>query len=197
VIIFDNHLEKYIKMISYALTLAMRYGIKWDYIRIKKRKKYIIWKIMAEFRFRGKYDHTIDDAGRINLPSRLKEVLRKYASEILVGLPWDNHLRIYPLVGWEELESRLLSGEHEQIVDCDKVVRYLESVIFECVLDKQGRLLVPAQLREDLGLKKDVVVIGMIDRMEVWSKEKWGIESSDGKECFVKQKLQLKEYGLF
>lgn len=151
---------------------------------------------MAGSRFRSKYEHTIDDKGRLSFPSRFREVLRQYESEVLIAIPWDNHLRAYPLSEWENLENKLKTDDGGQMEDLDKIIRYFESESFECVMDKQGRILLPPVLRADLGLKRDIVLIGMIDRVEIWDKDTWDVERKAGREHFGEHKASIKKRGI-
>ena len=151
---------------------------------------------MVSLRFRGKYDHAIDDKGRLSFPSRYREVVRQHESEILIAIPWDNHLRIYPLNEWELLENKLTTEDGAYPEYFDKVLRYLESEIYEFTMDKQGRILLPPALRTDLGLKRDIVLIGMIDRVEIWGKEEWNVERQAGHEQFLEHKATIKKKGL-
>lgn len=147
-------------------------------------------------RFRSKYDHTIDEKGRLSFPSRFREVLRQYESEVLIAIPWDNHLRAYPLAEWENLENKLKAEGRDHAEDLDKIIRHLESESIECVLDKQGRILLPPALRTELALKRDIVLIGMIDRVEIWDKETWDVERQAGREHFDKCKDSIKKRGI-
>lgn len=156
----------------------------------------VIWRAMVSSRFRSKYDHTIDDKGRLSFPSRFRDVLRQYESGVLIAIPWDNHLRAYPLVEWERLENRLKAEDSEQPEDLDKIIRYLESESCECVLDKQGRVLLPPALRAAIGLKRDIVLIGMIDRVEIWDKDTWDVECKVGREHFGEHKASIKKKGI-
>lgn len=149
--------------------------------------------MMSGWRFRGKYDHTIDEKGRLSLPSRYREILRQYESSILLIIPWEDHGRMYPLAEWENLENRLTAENGEQPEHLDKVLRYFESESYECTLDGQGRILIPPALRTGLGLKRDVVLIGMMERVEVWDKDKWAIESEIGREHFRKYQAGIKK----
>ena len=151
---------------------------------------------MTDRRFRSKYDHSIDEKGRLSFPSRYREVLRQYDSEVLIVIPWDDHIRVYPLAEWETVENRLKAEESEQLEDLDKVLRYFESESYECVLDKQGLILIPPALRADLGLKRDIVLIGMIERVEIWDREKWVMESKVGREHFREHKASMKKRGI-
>lgn len=151
---------------------------------------------MAISRFRGKFDHALDDKGRLSFPSRFREVLRQYASNVLIVIPWDTHLRAYPLAEWEEIEMKLKAGGDELSEDLDKIIRFFESESSECVLDKQGRVLLPPALRVALGLQRDVVLIGMLDRVEIWDKETWDVERQVSREHFDALKASIKKRGI-
>ena len=151
---------------------------------------------MAISRFRGKFDHALDDKGRLSFPSRFREVLRQYASNVLIVIPWDTHLRAYPLAEWEEIEMKLKAGGDELSEDLDKIIRFFESESSECVLDKQGRVLLPPALRVALGLQRDVVLIGMLDRVEIWDKVTWDVERQVSREHFDALKASIKKRGI-
>ncbi len=151
---------------------------------------------MVSSRFRSKYDHTIDDKGRLSFPSRFRDVLRQYESEVLIAIPWDNHLRAYPLAEWESLENKLKAEDKDHPEDLDKIIRYLESESIECILDKQGRILLPPALRAELHLQRDIVLIGMIDRVEIWDKDTWSVEREVGREHFGEHKVSIKKRGI-
>ena len=134
---------------------------------------------MAKARFRGTSDHSLDDKGRLSLPSRFKEEMRHYESDILMITLWgEKHLRVYPLSEWEELEDKLRSCRDEN-VDVSELLRYLIGTVTECPLDKQGRLLLPQGLRNLVNLQKDIVLIGMTDWIEIWNKESWMVNHQE------------------
>jgi MraZ protein len=147
-------------------------------------------------RFRGSYEHTIDEKGRLSFPSRFRETLRQYHSEVLIAIPWDMHLRIYPLSEWENVENRLMTENGRQTEDLDRIIRYFQSESRECVLDRQGRILLPPVLRAELGLKKDIVLIGMIERVEIWDKAVWLVERQVGRDHFEAEKEGIKKRGI-
>jgi MraZ protein len=127
--------------------------------------------VVVNNRFRSRTEHTLDAKGRLNFPSRFREVLRQLGSETLMLAPWGNHLRAYPVSEWEELETKLLTqGGENQVGD---FFRYVVGGVVECVPDKQGRILIPPDLRNHLKMEKDVVVTGMISWVEIWDKETW------------------------
>jgi MraZ protein len=151
---------------------------------------------MVISRFRSTYEHTIDEKGRLSFPSRFRDVLRQYESQLLIAIPWDNHLRAYPLSEWENLENKLKAEESQQYEDLEKIIRYFESESRECVLDRQGRILLPPALRAELGLKKDIVLIGMIERVEIWDKDVWNMERKVGRDHFGAHKESIKKRGI-
>ena len=125
---------------------------------------------VIQSRFRSRTEHTLDAKGRLNFPSRFREVLRQNGSEVLMVAPWNSHLRAYPVAEWEALETKLLTQGGEQ-PGIASFVRYVVGGVAECNLDKQGRILLPADLRSDAGLTKEVILTGMLDWVEIWDKE--------------------------
>lgn len=132
---------------------------------------------MALPRFRSRSEHALDGKGRLNIPSRFREVLREAYTESLVITNWDNHLRAYPVPEWEELEEKL-SGQAQTQADLRDFVRYVISGMSECPLDKQGRILLPPTLRSEFNIEKDVVLNGMLHHFEIWEKNAWIEQSS-------------------
>ena len=151
---------------------------------------------MAGQRFRGKYDHTIDEKGRLSFPSRFREVLSHYQSDILIAIPWESHLRAYPLAEWERLENALKTHGDGEPDDVDRTIRYFQSESYEIIADKQGRILLPPPLRIEAGLRKDIVLIGMIERVEIWDREAWNREREIGRNRFAEIKQAMKKRGL-
>lgn len=118
--------------------------------------------------FMGTYDHSIDAKGRVIVPAKFREEL---GDSFVVTLGLDGCLFVYPQEDWEDFVKQLreLPGSKE----ARKLQRYFMAGAASCELDKQGRTLIPATLREFAQMKKEVVLTGMADRIEIWSKEKW------------------------
>lgn len=118
--------------------------------------------------FTGEYNHTIDAKGRIIVPSKLREELGK-VFVITRGL--DGCLFVYPDEEWKNFVDKLkdLPGTKQ----ARKLQRAFLAAAAYCEIDKQGRVLIPANLREYAGLDKDVVFAGVNQKIEVWSKTKW------------------------
>jgi len=148
-------------------------------------------------RFRGRSEHTLDGKGRLNVPSRFREVLlREYDDRLLITPPWRTCLRIYPLQEWEKMEATLLSKEKKD-PQFQKMIRYLIGGSEECQIDKNGRIILPMHLRNQLDLKKDVVMMGMGSFFEIWDKDIWQAESSITPQDFNEFDSTLHELGLF
>jgi len=125
--------------------------------------------------FIGEYQHNIDSKGRVIIPSRFREDLG-YKFVITKGL--DHCLFVYSLQEWENLETKLKTLPLTN-KDARAFVRFFFSGAAECEADKQGRVLIPANLREYAKLDKDVVVIGVSTRVEIWDKTLWDQYNSD------------------
>ena len=119
--------------------------------------------------FIGEYQHTLDPKGRVIMPSKFRDGL---GESFVVTKGLDNCLFVYPQGEWEELERKLrilpLTSK-----DARAFTRFFFSGATECELDKQGRILIPAKLREYAGLDKDLIIIGVASRIEIWGKERW------------------------
>ncbi len=151
---------------------------------------------MVANRLRSSYEHTIDEKGRLSFPSRFREVLRQYESGVLIAIPWDKHLRIYPLSEWENFDNKLIVEDGRQTEDLERIIRYFESESCECAVDRQGRILLPPALRGECGLTKDIVLIGMIERVEIWDKAVWMVERQVGRDHFQAHKEGIKKRGI-
>jgi len=125
--------------------------------------------------FIGEYQHTLDDKGRIIIPSKFREEL---GETFVMTKGLDNCLFVYPKSEWTILEEKLKTLPLTNR-DARAFVRFFFSGASESVLDKQGRVLVPPNLREHSKLDKDAVVIGVSTRMEIWSKEEWDSYNDD------------------
>ncbi|WP_240193335.1 division/cell wall cluster transcriptional repressor MraZ [Desulfobulbus alkaliphilus] len=147
-------------------------------------------------RFRSRSEHTLDPKGRLNIPARFRDVLRERYSENLIVTNWKNCLRAYPVPEWEALEEKLLNEGKTQ-ANMGKFVRYVIAGVTECPLDKQGRILLPPTLRADLGIDKDVVLVGMLEHFEIWDKAAWDEEARHTRETFEEFNNGLSALGIF
>jgi MraZ protein len=119
--------------------------------------------------FTGEYRHTVDDKGRIAVPARFRVQLEGGA---VVSRWIDGCLAIHSRSGWDALTTRVAG-----LPITDSAARLFQRQIFagalEADLDRQGRVLVPAYLREETGLATDAVVVGVRDHAEIWAPARW------------------------
>ncbi|MBO7357718.1 MAG: division/cell wall cluster transcriptional repressor MraZ [Lachnospiraceae bacterium] len=124
--------------------------------------------------FMGEYNHTIDEKGRLIIPSKFREEL---GNSFVVTKGLDGCLFAYDNTEWTALEEKLkklpLTNK-----DARAFARFMLAGAALVEVDKQGRILLPQVLRGFAELEKDVVLIGVASRIEIWSKDKWS-EMSD------------------
>lgn len=114
----------------------------------------------------GKYEHSIDDKGRLFIPSRLREEL---GSVFYLSVGVKENLTIYPMAAWNILRERASALTTTQAAAMDVFF----ASAYKCEPDKQWRIMVPPDLREYAGIDRDVVITGNNDRAQIWSAEKW------------------------
>ena len=135
-------------------------------------------------RFRSRTEHSLDAKGRLNIPSRFREVLREVYSETVAVTSWDKCLKVYPAQEWEAIEEKLLNEGKKQ-PGLGDFLRLIVSGVAICPLDKQGRILVPPTLRGEMGIDREVVLNGMLDHFEIWDKSAWQLETKRTRERFA------------
>lgn len=142
--------------------------------------------------FIGEYQHTLDNKGRIIIPSKLREDL---GENFIITKGLDNCLFVYPNSEWKILEEKLKKLPMTNR-DARAFVRFFFSGATECTLDKQGRVLLPANLRKHSKLKKDAVIIGVSTRLEIWSKEEWDDYNNDDSLSYDNIAEKMAELGI-
>lgn len=120
----------------------------------------------------GTYEHSIDAKGRLFIPSKLREEL---GVSFYLAMGVDACLAIYPQETWERFTEKFASLPMSQ----SKAMRPLFANASKCELDSQGRIVVPQKLRKYAALDKDVVIIGVNDRAEIWSAESWHAQEEE------------------
>jgi len=124
--------------------------------------------------FRGSFEHAIDDKGRLSIPARYREILKRRRERelVLVDLIFDTCIAAYPIKAWQQIEHNLLNrGNSDKRFR--EYARLISAHAVESPVDSQGRILVPPQLREAAHLRRDVVIVGVLDKIEIWSRERW------------------------
>lgn len=141
--------------------------------------------------FYGEYDHSLDPKGRLIIPSKFRDVFKEYRIESFVltrGL--DRCLFVFTSDIWHEQEAKFKQmpftrGESRQFN------RLYFSGACEATCDKQGRILIPSYLKEYAHIKDHVMIVGVSDRFEIWSYERWQSYFTDSLDSFesVAEKL--------
>ncbi len=119
--------------------------------------------------FIGEYQHSIDPKKRLALPSKFRGEL---GNRVVITRGLDGALIIYPMKVWEELAAKLGSlpiGETGK----RSFTRVMLAGASDAELDAQGRVLLPEYLKEAAALKKEVTVVGLYNRLEIWDQQKW------------------------
>ncbi len=131
---------------------------------------------MEKCKFSGEFSHALDTKGRVIVPSRHREAL---GEQFYITKGLDHCLYIYSSEEWDKMLEKM-----EQIPDMfspngRKFKRFMLGSSKECEVDKQGRILIPQSLRDYAELKKEAVLVGMGNRIEVWSRELWDAFNDD------------------
>ena len=119
--------------------------------------------------FMGEYNHTVDTKGRLIVPSKFREQL---GDEFVVTKGLDGCLFVYSKSEWENIEEKFRNVPLTT-KDARKFARFFFAGAASCEVDKQGRILLPVVLREYAGIEKNVVSVGVFNRVEIWDTDKW------------------------
>ncbi|MEE1250911.1 MAG: division/cell wall cluster transcriptional repressor MraZ [Lachnospiraceae bacterium] len=119
--------------------------------------------------FMGEYNHTVDTKGRLIVPSKFRDQL---GDEFVVTKGLDGCLFVYSKEEWNNIEEKFRNVPLTT-KDARKFARFFFAGAANCEVDKQGRILLPVVLREYAGIEKDVVSVGVFNRVEIWDKQKW------------------------
>lgn len=131
-----------------------------------------MWCVLENFKMlMSEFEHSLDEKNRIIIPNKLRNGL--YDSEenptVVITQSTYGCLLIYPMKTWQEFAEKLKMLPAKQ--NGRDLIRFFMANAAECEPDKQGRIMIPQKLREHAGILKDVVSVGVIDKIEVWSKE--------------------------
>jgi len=128
--------------------------------------------------FRGSSFHTIDSKGRIIIPARFRDAIKADGLYGVMLSRMDGALIAYTYDEWRKIENRILSLA-EKSESMRRFRRVFIGGSFECPCDKQDRILIPQNLREYAGFEKDIVLVGVLDHFEIWSRDSWNRENMD------------------
>lgn len=140
--------------------------------------------------FMGEYQHTVDAKGRLIIPAKFREGL---GERFIATKGLENCLFVFSEKEWEAFGAKLkelpmASGSARQFT------RILFSGATECELDPQGRILLPANLRQYAGIDKEAVVVGVSTRVEIWSKQGWEEYCQKAEESFAETAEKLLDF---
>jgi MraZ protein len=129
--------------------------------------------------FRGINNIAVDAKGRMAMPARYRErLLEDCGGRLVVTVDQDHCLLVYPLPEWEVIESKLIA-----LPSLNKQARLLQRLLIghatDLDMDAQGRILLPAMLRDFAGLKKKAVLIGQGKKLEIWDQDAWSVSQEE------------------
>lgn len=140
----------------------------------------------------GEYRHSLDSKGRIIIPAKFRDEL---GDEFVMTKGLDNCLFVYPKNEWVKIENKL-----KELPMTNRTARSFVRTFFSGAidqsLDKQGRALIPQNLREHASISKDVVVIGVSTRVEIWSTESWDNYNDDEGISYEEMAEKMTELGI-
>ncbi|MFP4661165.1 MAG: division/cell wall cluster transcriptional repressor MraZ [Halanaerobiales bacterium] len=142
--------------------------------------------------FMGEYQHNMDSKGRVIIPAKFRDEL---GEKFVATRGLDNCLFVYPMNEWSVLESKLTNLPITS-KNARTFVRFFFSGATECELDKQGRISIPLNLREYADLSKETVIIGLANRIELWSKERWDSYLDDAEDSYEDIAAAMEELGI-
>ena len=140
--------------------------------------------------FMSQYNHTVDAKGRLIVPSKFRDQL---GDEFVVTKGIDGCLFVYANEDWKAFEEKLATLPMTN-KEARMFTRFFLAGAATLEVDKQGRILLPANLREFAALEKDVVLVGVGTRIEIWSKENW--ENMDADQDMESVAASMETFGL-
>ncbi|MEG1008662.1 MAG: division/cell wall cluster transcriptional repressor MraZ [Clostridia bacterium] len=140
----------------------------------------------------GEYSHNLDTKGRISIPAKFREDL---GMSFIITKGLDNCLFIYSKEEWNKFETKLKELPTSNIA-ARNFIRFFFSGASECEIDKQGRINIPQNLRLHANLTKDVYVIGVSTRVELWDKDVWDNYTSSDNMNMDEIAIQMSNLGI-
>lgn len=123
--------------------------------------------------FYGEHEHTIDRKGRLIIPSRFREAMKEhYADRFVVTRGLDRCLFLFPEQEWKTQENKFRNLSFTS-QEARRFNRFFFSGAAELTCDRQGRVLIPLYLKEYATIKRDVILVGVSNRIEIWDKDEW------------------------
>ncbi len=140
--------------------------------------------------FLGEFEHSVDDKGRLTIPARFRDEL---AGGVVVTRGLDDCLWAYPRSEWEKLAEKIADLPTTNPA-ARKFARFMFSSAFDSIPDRQGRVLIPQNLRKFAGITTECTVIGVMNKVEIWNPGKWSADLAEVEEnpdSFINQLQEL------
>jgi MraZ protein len=118
----------------------------------------------------GEYDHTLDEKNRLTLPAKFRRALE---GGVVLTRGLDTCVEAYPAGDWQQLVESRLAGLNPLSHETRVLERFYYTGAVELAPDKQGRVMLPSSLIEHAKLDREVVIVGMRDRLEIWDRASW------------------------
>ena len=135
----------------------------------------------------GEYEHSLDAKGRLIMPAKLREDI---GEKFIITKGLDGCLFAFFFILWQNFEQKLRTLPISN-KDARAFSRFFFAGAIDCEIDKQGRFLISSNLREFAELEKEVVIVGMDSRIEIWSKEKWQHTDEDISADEIAEKMEM------
>ena len=135
----------------------------------------------------GEYEHSLDAKGRLIMPSKLRDDI---GEKFIITKGLDGCLFAFSIEEWKNFEQKLRSLPISN-KDARAFSRFFFAGAMDCEIDKQGRFLISSNLRDCAGLTKEVVIVGMDSRIEIWSKDKWQKCDEDISADEIAEKMEM------
>lgn len=142
--------------------------------------------------FLGEYQHLVDPKGRVILPARFRQELE---GGLIVTKGFEDCLVVYTTADWKKVVDQLRNLPTTK-KEARALVRNMLSGASSNTLDRQGRVMIPQNLRDFAGLKKDVIVIGVGNRVEIWDNAKWEKYKKETEKGFSETAEELSDLGI-
>ena len=139
----------------------------------------------------GEYEHTLDDKNRVTLPAKFR---KEFAAGVVLTRGMDGCIAVYTAHDWERFVETRLDGLDPLSKETRQMRRFMFSGASEVELDRQGRTMIPPALVQHAQLKREVVVAGMRDHVEIWDRAAWReqLEEVEGSAELVAERLAQK-----
>ncbi len=147
--------------------------------------------------FYGEYKHSLDKKGRIIVPSKFRQSLTDaFADRLMSTRGLEECIFLFPLPEWKNLEDKVRALPFMTAGSARSFARLLFSGASECIIDKQGRLLIPQGLRDYAHIKGEVIILGVSNHVEVWARQRWQRYLEKEEKSFEETSEKLMNFGI-